>query len=171
MDFNEQGIMIELPPEDRERLKKQIEMDAKFCAGAKVIDYSLLLGIHYIKDGILFDKSPMYLTLRLILGDPFATPPQDHHTTLHGQNPMLLTPSFNATMNQGLNQNIYNPMNSNLNPSQFNPNSQSQFSPNTQYVTTNLNAMQQNGSLSAEKAPKFYEVSLFSIREIYNYHV
>lgn len=51
LDFNEEGVTIELSQEDKEMLKKQIELDAKFCANAKVIDYSLLLGIHYIKPG------------------------------------------------------------------------------------------------------------------------
>ncbi|CAK0840929.1 unnamed protein product [Prorocentrum cordatum] len=55
MDFLRAGEKIQIGEERRARLLATLEMDSKFLASNNIIDYSLLLGIHDLKDGSLPD--------------------------------------------------------------------------------------------------------------------
>jgi len=55
MDFQRAGEKIKLGEERRARLLETLKMDSQFLASNNIIDYSLLLGIHDLKGGILSD--------------------------------------------------------------------------------------------------------------------
>merc|ERR1719189_2881955 len=47
-DFVEQNMCIHVGPKVAKLLKAQLERDAKLLKSHKIIDYSVLLGVHYI---------------------------------------------------------------------------------------------------------------------------
>ena len=52
IDFNLSGTKINVGSEIKEALLKQIELDCEFLSNNNINDYSLLLGIHYLKNDL-----------------------------------------------------------------------------------------------------------------------
>ena len=50
LDFSESGMKIKLGPERKERLMQQLYQDCQFFVHNDIIDYSLLIGIHHLRD-------------------------------------------------------------------------------------------------------------------------
>lgn len=52
LDFNSSGIKINLGPDIKNKLIEQLQFDCNFLRDNQINDYSLLLGMHYLKDDI-----------------------------------------------------------------------------------------------------------------------
>lgn len=50
IDFNRSGMKIKLSPGDKDAVIEQIRKDCQFFERLEIIDYSLLVGIHHLKD-------------------------------------------------------------------------------------------------------------------------
>ena len=49
VDFNSSGIKVGIPEEVKQQILEQMELDCQFLSNCQINDYSLLLGIHYLK--------------------------------------------------------------------------------------------------------------------------
>ena len=56
VDFNNSGIKIQLASENKQKIIQQIRVDSEFLASKEINDYSLLLGIHYLKNDVLITE-------------------------------------------------------------------------------------------------------------------
>jgi len=51
LDFDKDGMKIEIDPDTKAAMLKQIEMDVKLFQLLEINDYSLLLGVHKLEGG------------------------------------------------------------------------------------------------------------------------